>query len=158
MTSLIWWELLLRLGLAVVLGAAMGYNPERARKPAGLRTHVLVSVGSAMFMLISLEMYFRFNHGGTSVDPGRIAAQVVSGIGFIGAGTILHSEGGLVKGLTTAASVWAVSGVGLACGAGMYELAVLGTVATLVALALINQYLYASEKKAQRNGQDKKSD
>jgi putative Mg2+ transporter-C (MgtC) family protein len=143
-----WWETLARLALSVVLGVAFGWGPERAHKPAGLRTHLLVSVGSALIMLISLEMYFRYNGPKSSVDPGRIAAQVVSGIGFIGAGTILHAEGGLVKGLTTAASIWAVSGVGLACGAGMYLLAVAGTAVTLISLAVVNRYLVAAETPA----------
>jgi putative Mg2+ transporter-C (MgtC) family protein len=136
-----WWEMPARLILAVVLGVAFGWNPERAHKPAGLRTHILVSLGSALIMLISLDMYYRYNGAGTSADPGRIAAQVVSGIGFIGAGTILHADGGLVKGLTTAASIWAVSGVGLACGAGMYLLAAVGTLVTLVSLAVVNRFL-----------------
>jgi len=150
-----WWEILGRLVLAVVLGVAFGWGPERAHKPAGLRTHLLVSLGSALIMLISLEMYFRYNSATTSVDPGRIAAQVVSGIGFIGAGTILHAEGGLVKGLTTAASIWAVSGVGLACGAGMYLLAVGGTVITLISLMLVSHFIHSTEAPAPECGKKK---
>ena len=147
-TVLPWWEMPARLALAVVLGVVVGWGPERAHKPAGLRTHLLVCLGSALMMLISLEMYFRYNGAGSSVDPGRIAAQVVTGIGFIGAGTILHAEGGLVKGLTTAASIWAISGVGLACGAGMYLLAVTGTLLTLVSLAFVNRFLISAESPA----------
>jgi putative Mg2+ transporter-C (MgtC) family protein len=155
MTVLPWWEMPARLMLAVVLGVAFGWNPERAHKPAGLRTHLLVCVGSALIMLVSLEMYYRYNGPSSSADPGRIAAQVVSGIGFIGAGTILHAEGGLVKGLTTAASIWAVSGLGLACGAGMYLLAVVGTVVTLISLAVVNRFLISAESPAPECGQKK---
>ncbi|NTV53496.1 MAG: MgtC/SapB family protein [Candidatus Firestonebacteria bacterium] len=139
----------------MALGIAFGWNPERAHKPAGLRTHLLVSLGSAIMMLISLEMYYLYNSATTSVDPGRIAAQVVSGIGFIGAGTIMHADGGLVKGLTTAASIWAVSGVGMACGAGMYMLAVAGTVVTLISLALVNRIIMSNGSGASEGKQKK---
>lgn len=153
--SLPWWEILARLALAMALGIAFGWNPERAHKPAGLRTHLLVSLGSAIMMLISLEMYYLYSSATTSVDPGRIAAQVVSGIGFIGAGTIMHADGGLVKGLTTAASIWAVSGVGMACGAGMYLLAVAGTVVTLISLALVNRIIMSNGSGASEGKQKK---
>lgn len=154
--SVPWWEMLCRLLLAVAVGMVLGWNPERARKPAGLRTHILVSLGSAIFMLISLEMYTLYRATGASVDPGRIAAQVVSGIGFIGAGTILHAEGGLVRGLTTAASVWAVSGLGLACGAGLYLLTAMGTVLTLISLIIVNRIIASEGLQEGRNKNEKK--
>jgi putative Mg2+ transporter-C (MgtC) family protein len=133
-----WWESFLRLLTAVVLSVAIGWERERAHKPAGVRTHLLVGLGSALFMIVSLEVFSLFHGRG---DPGRIAAQVVSGIGFIGAGTIIHGEEGLVRGLTTAASVWAVAGVGLACGAGFYVLAAMTTGLLLGSVYMINRYL-----------------
>jgi len=107
-------EMILRLLLAAALGAVIGYQRERAGKQAGLRTHILISVGAALFALISI---FGF---GSASDPARIASGVVVGVGFLGAGVILHREGGIVAGLTTAATIWAVAGIGLAAGAGMY--------------------------------------
>jgi putative Mg2+ transporter-C (MgtC) family protein len=145
-----WWEMLARLILAAIIGAVIGWNPQRAHKPAGMRTHIMVSLGSALIMMISLELFLRYAGQSQNIDPGRIAAQVVTGIGFIGAGTIIHAEGGLVRGLTTAASVWAVAGIGLACGAGMYILAGLGTAVALGALALVN-LLINMKKKAKKS-------
>lgn len=103
-------RILLPLLAAALAGGAVGLERESTNQPAGLRTHVLVCVGAALIMQVSLNM---------SGDPGRIAAQVVSGIGFLGAGTILR-EGANIRGLTTAASLWVVSGMGLAVGAGLY--------------------------------------
>jgi len=140
MSSLPWTEALLRLTAAMVLSAALGWNREKARKPAGIRTHLLVGIGSALIMIISIELYQKYAGSSLRGDPGRIAAQVVSGIGFIGAGTILQSKG-LVIGLTTAASVWAVAGIGLACGAGFFELAGLATALILAALYVINRFI-----------------
>lgn len=111
-----------RLLLAAVFGAVIGWQREQAAKPAGLRTLTLVSVGSAIFTIASI-----YGFGPRSIDPARVAAQVVSGIGFLGAGTILRM-GLTVHGLTTAASIWAVAAVGLAVGAGLYIFAAVGTV------------------------------
>ena len=116
------FDLLVRLGLACVIGGIIGLERENLNRPAGFRTHILVCVGSALIMIISI-------YGFAGADPSRLAAQVVSGIGFLGAGTIIR-EGASVTGLTTAASLWAVSGIGLAVGAGMY-------IAALVAAGLI---------------------
>ena len=145
-----WWEMLIRLVLAAIIGVVIGWNPQRAHKPAGVRTHVMVSLGSALIMMISLELFLRYSELSRNIDPGRIAAQVVTGIGFIGAGTIIRAEGGLVRGLTTAASVWAVAGIGLACGAGMYMLAGMGTTVAVVALAMVN-YLLRMKKRFKKS-------
>src|SRR4030043_437705 len=115
-------EIVLRLLLATALGAGIGYQRERANKPAGLRTHALICLGSALFTVVSI---FGFTDG---VDISRVAAAVVTGIGFIGAGVIFRGmRGDRVMGLTTAASVWVAAAIGLAAGVGMY------LVATIVA-------------------------
>ena len=112
-------ELLLRLVLACVLGGIIGYERQSRHKSAGLRTNMLVCLGSCLVMVLSQEIYLRVE-GHTNADPARLAAQVVSGIGFLGAGAIMK-EGLTVTGLTTAACLWVVAGVGLAVGAGMWE-------------------------------------
>jgi putative Mg2+ transporter-C (MgtC) family protein len=121
-------ELIMRLVASVVLGSAIGYEREMRERPAGLRTHLLVSLASATFMLVSSQFPFPQNYhvtvadGFLRADVGRIASNVVVGIGFLGGGAILHS-GLRVEGLTTAASLWMVAAVGLASGAGLYVLA-----------------------------------
>ena len=121
--------IVLRLLLAAVLGAIIGYQRERSGKEAGLRTNVLISIGAAMFTLISI-------YGFTGSDPSRMAAGVVTGIGFIGAGIILHRSGGHVVGLTTAATTWAVAAIGVASGAGLYIVATVATVLVLIILLI----------------------
>ncbi|MBX3709492.1 MAG: MgtC/SapB family protein [Gammaproteobacteria bacterium] len=128
-------ELILRLLLAALLGSAIGLERERLLWAAGLRTHMLVCTGSCLIMIVSA---FGFSDilgtADVQLDPSRIAAQVVSGIGFLGAGAILL-RGDIVRGLTTAASVWAVAGIGLAVGGGLYAAAVSATVIILIILA-----------------------
>jgi putative Mg2+ transporter-C (MgtC) family protein len=124
------WEIVLRLLLSALLAGLIGIERESHRRPAGLRTHILVSLGSCLIMLISIYGCRIGNR-----DPFRLAAQVVSGIGFLGAGTILH-EGPTIRGLTTAASLWVVAGVGLAMGCGLYFPAIIGVL--LVVLTLIS--------------------
>lgn len=115
-------EIILRFLLAVGLGAGIGYQRERAGKAAGIRTHILVIAGAALFTLASI-----YGFGG-EVDISRVAAGVVVGIGFIGAGVIFRGLGGEgVAGLTTAASIWATAAIGLAAGAGMYLISVIAT-------------------------------
>ena len=121
-------ELALRLLLAAALGAAIGYQRERAKKPAGLRTHVLISIGAALFTIASI-----YGFGGTE-DTARVAAGVVAGIGFLGAGAIIRDGEGIVAGLTTAATIWAVAGIGLAAGAGLYVVSAVATALVLVIL------------------------
>lgn len=112
------WELFLRLLLSCILGGVIGYERQSRRKSAGLRTNMLVCLGSCLIMVLSQDMYQQVE-GKTNADPARLAAQVVSGIGFLGAGAIMK-EGLTVTGLTTAACLWVVAGVGLAIGAGYY--------------------------------------
>ena len=114
-------------------GALIGLERELQRQPAGFRTHGVVSLGAAIFTVVS-----GYAFTGIGSDPTRIAAQIVSGIGFIGAGTIIQSRGG-VRGLTTAASLWAVAGIGMASGAGLYGVAVSGTALMLVVLWLFDK-------------------
>ena len=123
-------EMVLRLLLATGLGAAIGYQREKACKPAGLRTHMLICVGAALFTIASISGF------GIGADPSRIAAGIIAGIGFIGAGAILHRERGIVEGLTTAATIWIVAAIGLAAGAGLYLLAGVATAIALVILFL----------------------
>lgn len=134
------WELVGRLVLATGLGGLIGLEREVHNRPAGLRTHILVCLGSTLVMLVSMYGLLNFHGGDASggYDAGRIAAQVVSGIGFLGAGTILR-EGNSVRGLTTAASLWMVAGIGLAVGSGLYVAAVITTVLTIFTLRQLNR-------------------
>jgi putative Mg2+ transporter-C (MgtC) family protein len=129
-------EILLRVVLAGILGGAIGAEREIREREAGLRTHMLVSIGAALFMLVSAYGFSDFhfsNASGITYDPTRIAAQVVTGIGFLGAGAIIR-QGLSVRGLTTAASLWVVAAIGLATGAGYYSAALITTVVVLVSL------------------------
>ena len=128
------WDFVWRLVLAALFGTIIGLDREYREKEAGFRTHFLVSLGSALMMIVSQYGFSEIlTHDGVSLDPSRIAAQVVSGIGFIGAGTIIFNLQ-IVRGLTTAASLWATAGIGLTAGAGMSWLALAATILTLVAL------------------------
>jgi len=134
--TLTWPHVLLRLVVAGGLGGAIGLERELRERQAGLRTHLVVCVGSALFTIVSAYGFSEFLlHGGSVVraDPTRIAAQIVTGIGFLGAGAIIR-QGLSVRGLTTAATLWVVAAVGLAAGAGYYSVAVITTGLVLVAL------------------------
>jgi len=120
-------QMLLRLVIATVLGSLIGYERERRGKPAGVRTHGMVSLGAALFTVVSL-----YGFGGAG-DPGRVAAQVVTGIGFLGAGAILHQRDS-VQGLTTAASLWVTAAIGLSVGVGMEVLSVATSVLVFLLL------------------------
>lgn len=124
-------ESLLKLGLAVLLSGIIGFEREHSHRPAGFRTHILVAVGSALIMMSAV--YAAKEYDMARIDITRMSASVVSGIGFLGAGTILR-EGFTVKGLTTAASLWAVSCVGTAVGIGFYEGAIVATVVIYITL------------------------
>jgi putative Mg2+ transporter-C (MgtC) family protein len=129
-------EVLLRVVLAGVFGGAIGAEREIREREAGLRTHMLVSIGAALFTLVSAYGFSDFhfsNRSGVTYDPTRIAAQVVTGIGFLGAGAIIR-QGLSVRGLTTAASLWVVAAIGLATGAGYYSAALITTIVVLVSL------------------------
>nr|WP_255688265.1 MgtC/SapB family protein [Tepidanaerobacter sp. GT38] len=125
------------MALSILLGGVIGLERETINKPAGFRTHILVCLGSTIVMLVSLFIFTEFK-GLTNVDPGRIPAQVISGIGFLGAGTIII-EGANVKGLTTAASLWTVAAIGLAVGVGFYYGAILATFLILLTLITFNR-------------------
>jgi putative Mg2+ transporter-C (MgtC) family protein len=131
-----WDEALLRLALAAALGGAVGIERELREREAGLRTHLLVSLGSALFTIVSAYGFHAFLSSGASVvraDPTRIAAQIVTGIGFLGAGAIIR-QGLSVRGLTTAATLWVVAAIGLAVGAGYYSGALITTAVVLFSL------------------------
>jgi len=131
------FDMILRLLLAAVLGGIVGMERGSGDRPAGFRTHILVCAGSALIMLVSMYGFEGFDSVPLKYpnnrDSARIAAQVVSGIGFLGAGTILH-EGITVRGLTTAASLWMISAIGLATGAGMYLVSIVATIITFTTL------------------------
>jgi putative Mg2+ transporter-C (MgtC) family protein len=124
------FDLVLRLLLAAGLGAVIGIERELRRKPAGLRTNILIALGSALFTTVSIQLA---RNGGT---PDRVAAQIVTGIGFLGAGSILRDRGS-VHGMTTAATIWVNAAIGMAAGAGEYAMASLATVVTLIVLAVL---------------------
>lgn len=132
------WNFILRLCVAGLCGTVIGLDREYRVKDAGFRTHFLVALGSALMMIVSQYGFARvLGEPGVGLDPSRIAAQVVSGIGFIGAGTIIiHRQ--LVRGLTTAASLWATAGIGLTAGSGMFLLAGVATVLTLFGLEVLS--------------------
>lgn len=140
-------SIILRLTMAVIFGGIIGYGRERERRPAGLRTHILVSIGATLAMITNIYMCKIYN-GYT--DPTRLGAQVISGIGFLGAGTIIVTGKNKVRGLTTAAGLWACACMGLAIGAGFYSGAIIGCLfisAVTVALANI-------DKKINRNSRN----
>ncbi len=120
--------------LALLLSGLIGLERERHRRAAGFRTHILVGIGSALMMIISINMHKTY---GSSADPSRIAAQVLSGIGFLGAGTIIRFKAS-IRGLTTAASLWAVAGIGLAVGSAEYGLAIATTAVILIVLLVLS--------------------
>ena len=134
-------EFLWRLLAATAMGAAIGLEREYHAKEAGIRTHLLVAVGSCLFMILSaygFDAFLAKDH--VSFDPSRIASQVVTGIGFIGAGTIIFQKQ-MVRGLTTAAGLWVTAAIGLACGIGMYMIALVSTALVLISLGLLNIYM-----------------
>lgn len=137
-----YFEIILRLILSAILGGLIGMEREISNRPAGLRTHILVTIGSSLIMLVSIDGFYILGKGVLSGDPARLAAQVVSGIGFIGAGTIMRT-GNNIMGLTTAASLWVSAGIGLAIGAGYY----LGAIVTAAIVLLTLMSLGVLEKK-----------
>ena len=125
----------LRIFAAVLIGGIIGLEREMKNRAAGLRTYILVCVGACMIMLTNQYIYQSFNVG----DPVRMGAQVVSGIGFLGAGTIIVTKRSQIKGLTTAAGLWATAGLGLALGIGFYEAAIVGALAILIVITLMQR-------------------
>lgn len=126
----------LKLALSVLLGGVIGLEREASDKPAGLRTNILICLGSTLMMILSIQVA---HHYAVNVaDPSRIAQGLITGIGFLGAGTILHSRGGVI-GLTTAATTWSVAGIGMAVGSGFYLLAFITTVLILLVLFVLGK-------------------
>lgn len=140
--------ILVRLLLAAFFGGLVGMEREKKRRAAGFRTHILVSMGSALVMITSQYMFIQYE-GLTNFDPSRLGAQVISGIGFLGAGTIIR-QGESVKGLTTAASLWGVSCIGIAVGTGFYEAASIATLIVFITLILLGK-MEQFMKKTQSN-------
>lgn len=141
------WEIILRLLLAAVLGAVIGWERELHNQPAGLRTHTILVIGSALAMSLSINLATGYRTIAPNGDPARLAAQVISGIGFLGAGAILR-YGPNVKGLTTATSLWTMAVVGLAVGGGFYPASIAATVLLLITLTILDQvekrYIHAN--------------
>lgn len=131
------WQILLRLITSIILSGLIGVERESIKRPAGFRTHILVCVGSTLVMLLSIYIFEMYKFE-TNLQPDRLGAQVISGIGFLGAGTIIR-EGNSVKGLTTAAGLWAMAAIGLAVGAGFYTGAIITTILILITLALFSK-------------------
>ncbi|MCR5365483.1 MAG: MgtC/SapB family protein [Prevotella sp.] len=144
------YEFILRIFTAAILGGLIGLEREWRAKEAGLRTHFLVALGSAVFMIVSAYGFSDVQMDGMTSrwDVSRVAAQVVSGIGFIGAGTIIfRKQENMVSGLTTAAGLWVTAAIGLACGGGMYVLATASTILVLFGLEAFNYFLHKIDKK-----------
>lgn len=135
-------DVFVKLLLAALAGGLIGFEREKHGRPAGLRTNLLVSLGSCVMMIVSEAFYIKYGmHTADStlrLDPGRVAAQIVTGVGFLGAGVILK-EGASVRGLTTAASLWAVAGLGMAFGMGFHSLGAMATVLVLISLNLLKK-------------------
>ena len=143
------YEFILRIFVAALLGGLIGLEREYRAKEAGFRTHFLVALGSALFMIVSAYGFSGVEMDGMTSrwDVSRVAAQVVSGIGFIGAGTIIfRKQENMVSGLTTAAGLWVTAAIGLACGGGMYILATACTVLVLFGLEAFNFFLRKIDK------------
>jgi len=143
---MVWPEDVISIIVATVLGAAIGIERELSGKAAGLRTNVLICLGAAIFTIISKRMV-----EGTDGSIARIAAQIVTGVGFLGAGAVIQDRGG-VHGLTTAATIWLVASIGMACGAGFYKLAIVSTlVAIFVLLGLLQLVRFLKRYKKKNN-------
>lgn len=133
-------DLTIRMVVAAILGGAIGMEREWSNHAAGFRTHILVCIGSASIMLLSIYGFSQFvDEPNVRMDPARLAAQVISGIGFLGAGAIIRN-GSSISGLTTAASIWVVAAIGLSTGAGFYYPAILATTIVLICLFLLNKW------------------
>jgi len=139
-TQIAHWEALLRLFVAALAGAAVGFDRELLSKPAGLRTHILISLAAALFTLITFELHAEFTEDGrgASADPIRIIEAVTAGVAFLAAGAIIQSRG-TVRGLTTGANMWLAGALGVGCGAGYYMLAAMGTGFALIVLIALGR-------------------
>jgi len=133
-----WLETVFRLCLALAGGAVLGWERELRRKPAGLRTHMMVALGSAAFMMASLELSAKlvFPSDAIRIDPMHTLAGIVGGVGFLGAGTIIEARGS-VHGITTAATIWVVAAIGVACGTGLYQIAFTTVLLAIIVLKVV---------------------
>ena len=149
------WEAFVRLLAAVIVGAVVGFDRELRNKPAGLRTHILISLAAALFTLITFELHHTViqRQRSTTADPIRIIEAVTAGVAFLAAGAIIQSRGN-VRGLTTGANMWLAGALGVACGAGDYTLAVFGTVFAVIVLVVLGRL----EAMARKGSSDKDSD
>lgn len=139
------WEYLLRLLLGIICGAAIGIERSHRQKEAGIRTHIIVTVGAVLMMLVSKYGFFDVvKFDSINVDASRIAANIITGISFLGAG-VIFLKGGAIKGLTTSAGLWTSSGIGLAIGAGMYTVGIFSTVLVLCVQYLLHRFNFSSE-------------
>jgi len=138
-TPLAYFEFFVQLLLALACGGVLGWERESQNKPAGLRTHMLVAVGAAAFTAVTLQMHVIFGvEESTTLDPARAVQGIIGGIGFLGAGTIIQSRGS-VQGITTAATIWVVGAIGVACGAQQYDFAIITAVTTFLILAVLGR-------------------
>lgn len=137
-TDIPWWDAGLRMLLACVSGAALGWDREHRGRPAGLRTHMLVALGSSGFALLAVSLVVEAGDS-TSVDPARIISGIIGGIGFLGAGAIIQS-GGDVRGLTTAAGLWLTAAIGAAMGVGAFDLGAMLTVLGFVTIVVLRGF------------------
>ncbi len=145
------FQIIVRLFFSLILSGFIGLERQVHRHTAGLRTHILVSLGSCLIMLTSLYVFDIYKNQ-APIDPSRIAAGVITGIGFLGAGTIIRAKEG-IKGLTTAASLWVVAGVGLACGCGFYKAAFFTSILALVTLFFlrhVERMMFGAEEQEKR--------
>lgn len=136
------WELLVRIGLACILGMAIGFERRNRNKMAGIRTHAVVAFGAALMMVVSKYGFLDVG----KFDGARIAAQIVSGVGFLGAGVIFVRDNNSVSGLTTAAGIWATAGVGMACGAGQYFISIASTTLLVVLQVALHKISFLSKE------------
>ena len=147
------WDICLRFLCAMAVGPVIGFEREFTHRPAGLRTHILVALGACAVMITGQLIFAQYRPFGATSDPARLSAQVISGVGFLGAGTIMR-EGANVKGLTTAASLWAVACLGIAAGGGYFEVALIGMVLmflTLTVLEILQNWLMQGTRKARKD-------
>jgi putative Mg2+ transporter-C (MgtC) family protein len=144
-------EIALRMGVALGLGLLIGLEREWRRKAAGLRTNMLVALGSCVFLIVGLEILESSNEKTSQIDPTRIIEGIIGGIGFLGAGSIIRS-GGDIRGLTTGAAIWTAGAVGVACGAGRFGIAILLTAAIIFTLFVVG----ALEPRAEKIVKDRK--
>jgi len=149
-------EAIIRILIIIILSGLIGLERKHYRKPAGFRTNMLVGLGSTILALTAIYIYDNFNAGG-NVDIGRIVGQIVTGIGFLGAGAIIQARGA-VHGLTTAASIWVVAAIGMTIGLGYYFVAVAGTIGVLIVLLVLGRIEHRFEKSAEQENNTSKEE